>query len=407
MTYSLIFNDLKQKTNYNDACIPLDGKAILRNFLFVSENAAILPGESSYNCPAHAFQPSDEGAFQNRVVTHPILDVHDSEVLENKQFRYHIVAPADVSQVDDFILMFHGFNEKTWDKYLPWAMKIVEDTGKAVVLFPFAFHMNRSPFAWSDSRQMQRVSEERRNAFPDIIAATFSNVAISTRLHVKPQRFFWSGLQSYYDVIQFLDQVKSGRHPFIGSDARYDIFAYSIGGLLAQILMMTNHNGYFSASKLCLFCAGTVFNRISPVSRYILDSEANVALYSYIVEHLETHLKKDHRLRHYLWGEHQEGISFRAMLNYNVRRQEREEMLRKISSQVFAITLEKDSVIPPYEVINTLQGCNRDIPIPVEVIDFDYPYKHENPFPSDVRMAPQVDEGFRKVFDRVGDFLMG
>ncbi|MCK9219024.1 MAG: DUF6051 family protein [Bacteroidales bacterium] len=405
MSYSVIYNDLKRKTNYNDPSIFLDEKTIIRNFLFISENATILPGESSYYCPIHSFQPADKGAFQNRIVTHPVLDIHDSEVCENKQFRYHIIAPADISIIHDFVLMFHGFNEKTWDKYLPWAREIVENTGKAVVLFPFAFHMNRSPITWSDSRQMNKVSEERKKAFPNLIAGTFSNVAISTRLHVKPQRFIWSGLQSYYDVIQLLDQIKTGQHPFIDKNARYDLFAYSIGALLAQILIMTNHKDYFSTSKLCLFCGGTVFNRLSPVSRYILDSEANVALYSYIVEHLETHLKNDLRLKHYLSGDHPEGINFCAMLNYNVNRQQREEILRKLSDQVYAIALENDKVVPPYEVINTLQGSNRNIPIPVDIIDFDYPYKHENPFPSNMRFEPQITEGFEKVFNRVCRFL--
>lgn len=405
MSYSFLFNNLRQKANYDDDVIHLDEKTVIRNFLFVSEHAVILPGEDSYQCFDHVFQPKDAGAFRNRILTHPILDVHDSEVVENKRFRYHVVAPESIAQINEFVLMFHGFNEKTWDKYLPWARKIVEDTGKAVVLFPFAFHMNRSPLSWSDSRQMQRICEERKKIFPNLIASTFSNVAISTRLHTKPQRFFWSGLQSYYDVIQLLEQVKSDRHPFFNCKSRYDIFAYSIGGLLAQILMMTNHKDYFSNSKLCLFCGGTVFNRLSPVSRYILDSEANVALYSYIVEHLDNHLKKDHWLDHFLSGEHPEGNTFRAMLNYHANRQRREEMLRKISKQVFALTLEKDNVVPPYEVINTLQGSNRDIAIPVEILDFDYPYQHENPFPTNIKLEPYVYEAFTRIFQKVNDFL--
>ena len=125
-----------------------------------------------------------------------------------------------------------------------------------------------------------------------------------------------------------------------------------------------------------------MFNRFSPVSRFIIDSEANVALYSYIIEHLENHLKRDEWLRHYLTEQHPEGESFRAMLNYNLLRNEREQMLGRIGGRVYALALEGDLVAPPYEVINTLQGIRRDIPIEVEVLDFSYPYTHENPFPS-------------------------
>jgi hypothetical protein len=265
--------------------------------------------------------------------------------------------------------------------------------------------MNRAPLEWSDSRKMQKISEERRRTFPHLVSSTFSNVAISSRIHIQPQRFFWSGLQSYYDVIQLLDQIKSGNHSLIAPDAGFDLFTYSIGGLLAQILMMTNHKDYFSRSKLCLFCGGAVFNRLSPVSRFILDSEANVALYSYIIEHLESHLKNDVRLRHYLAGVHPEGITFFSMLNYNVMRKERETIFQKISQQVLAIPLEQDTVVPPHEVINTLQGSRRQIPIPVEVLDFPYPYHHENPFPADRRITGEVTAAFDKVFERVSRFL--
>lgn len=406
MEYFRLFSDLKGKSAFEQDSIPLGEGIVLYNCSFLSANASILPGEPFYECPLDGFTSTNEQDFRNPLaVSDYLLDIHDSQVKENKQFRYHILARTTDRPITRFVLMFHGFNEKTWDKYLPWAMKIVEGTGKAVVLFPFAFHMNRAPLEWSDSRKMQKISEERRRTFPHLVSSTFSNVAISSRIHIQPQRFFWSGLQSYYDVIQLLDQIKSGNHALIIPDAEFDLFTYSIGGLLAQILMMTNHKDYFSSSKLCLFCGGAVFNRLSPVSRFILDSEANVALYSYIIEHLESHLKNDVRLRHYLAGVHPEGITFFSMLNYNLMRKERETILQKISHQVLAIPLEQDTVVPSYEVINTLQGSRRQIPIPVEVVDFPYPYHHENPFPADRRIAGEVTAAFNMVFERVSRFL--
>ena len=168
---------------------------------------------------------------------------------------------------------------------------------------------------------------------------------------------------------------------------------------------MTNHNGYFDHSRLALFCGGSVFNRMSPVSKFILDSEANVALYSYVVEHIESHLKKDARLRHYLGEDHPEGLNLLSMINYKQMLGHRERLFRKLSDRILAIALTHDTVIPPYEVMNTLQGINRDIPIPVKVFDYPYPYSHEEPFPASAKIREPVDQMFRKTFDCFSEFL--
>jgi hypothetical protein len=83
----------------------------------------------------------------------------------------------------------------------------------------------------------------------------------------------------------------------------------------------------------------------------------------------------------------------------------RESLFRKMSDRILAIALTRDSVIPPYEVMNTLQGINRDIPIPVEVLDYPYAYCHEEPFPANSKIREQVDQMFNKTFDRFCDFL--
>jgi hypothetical protein len=153
-----------------------------------------------------------------------------------------------------------------------------------------------------------------------------------------------------------------------------------------------------------MFCGGPVFNRLSPVSKFILDSQANVALYSYLVEHLEIHLKKDEKLRRYLC-ESPEGISFRCMLNYGTMSNLREERFRAFADRVLAVVLKQDTVIPPYEVINTLQGKCRDIPVRVDVHDLSYPYKHEDPFPALDKNSDEIDNGFNGVFSTISNFL--
>jgi len=206
-------------------------------------------------------------------------------------------------------------------------------------------------------------------------------------------------------VIDLVENIKADLHPAIDKDATIDFFSYSIGSLLAQILMMTNKNGYFSQSKFCMFCGGAVFNRLSPVSKFILDSEANVSLYSYVVEHLESHMKRDELLRHYLGDAHPEGVNFRSMLNYKCLTESREAIFNSMSDRIMAVALTKDTVIPAYEVINTLQGVKRNIPIQVDVLDYPYNYKHEDPFPALSSIADSVDEHFNRTFDRICGFL--
>ncbi|MFV0418094.1 MAG: DUF6051 family protein [Dysgonomonas sp.] len=402
MKYIDLFNHLKKIENYTDNVIDIDKNTEIRNFTFESNYRFILPGGLGNN-DDYEFIPSIPKDYEPDVIQQ-MLNKKDAEIQENIKFRYHMMMPKNVAKAKGIIFMFHGFNEKTWYKYLPWAKYIVDKTGKSIVMFPIAFHMNRAPAAWSSTREMYRVSEQRKERHPDILCSSLSNVAISTRLHNKPQRFIWSGLQSYYDVIDFVENFKEGLHPAIEQDASIDFFSYSIGTFLGEILMMSNKDGHFSKSKYATFCGGAVFNRLSPVSKFILDSEANVSLYSYVVEHLESHMKRDEVLRHYMHT-HPEGNNFRSMLNYKVLTTIREDIFRKMSDQFYAITLAKDEVVPAYEVINTLQGSCRDVPINIEILDYPYKYIHEDPFPALPKIADEVDKQFRYTFDKFVDFL--
>jgi hypothetical protein len=387
-------------------CGTLDlGDGLCVSFLeFMSGHGRILPGEARYACAVHG---AEEWAAEPASGAAGLLDVQDSHVVENQTFLYPVFHRPGGDRARELLLLFHGLNEKSWDKYLPWAHRLALATGKAVALFPISFHMNRAPAAWSDHRSMHRASLERRQAFPKVIASSLSNVAISIRLHARPERFIWSGLQTYRDAVQLVRSIHADRHPLVAPGARVDILAYSIGCFLAQILMMADPDGLFRDSRLCLFCGGAVFNRMSPVTKFILDSEANVALYSFVVEHLESHLRRDARLRHYLSEAHAEGAHFRSMLNYGVLRAEREAQFRRLAPRMMAVALAQDRVVPPYEVVNTLQGAARDIPVPAEVLDFPYEYQHENPFPDQEARRREVDAEFRRVFGLIAAFLAG
>lgn len=403
MKYIDLHKKLKELINYEDEEIVIDETSVVRNFNFNSEFRDILPG-GKCNSDTYEYCTSDSTDYEPDIIQE-MLNKSDANILENIHFRYHLFRPSGDEKVKEVILLFHGFNEKHWAKYLTWAKTLMEQTGKAVLLFPIAFHMNRAPLSWSDAHQMYSVSEQRKKRHPEVICSTLSNVAISTRLHNKPQRFIWSGLQSYYDVIALVESIKADKHPDIALDASFDFFAYSIGGFLGQTLMMTNKNGYFTNSKLCMFCSGAVFNRLSPVSKFILDSEADVSIYSYVVEHLESHMKRDKVLQSYLSDSHPEGVYFRSMLNYKTYSSFREKRFRELQDRIMAVALEKDMVIPAYEVVNTLQGIRRDIPIEVNILDYPYQYKHEDPFPAIALIADTVDEVFHDTFQRISSFF--
>ena len=377
----------------------------LKEYNFESLSYKILPGVLDYHCVTHNMDlkykhPSytEVGTIKNNI------HIKDICVDENRFLKYHVVKPKGSNTAEKVVFLFHGFNEKDWTKYLPWANSICEGTGCSVILFPIAFHMQRAPKYWSSKREMYSLSEQREERYPNIVHSTLSNVAISMRIHSMPQRFIWSGLQTYYDVIQLIEECRAGNHAHISKDFEFDIFAYSIGGFLAQILKLTNHNNYFSDTKVCLFCSGATFNLLSPVSKFILDSEAYVALYSFLVEHFDEILQKDNLLNHYIQEDHLEGKIFHSMLDYQKMRIFREELLRKYENQIYAITLKKDYVIPSCEVINTLKGACRDIDIKVDELDFDRAYTHENPFPASNEISKQIAEDFELVFKRVCDF---
>ncbi len=369
------------------------------NTPFESFNYDLLPGEKHYHCQIHNESFEDSYSL-DYTISAPHLDellrIDDSHIEENIFFTYPIFKPFTLKKSKDVIILLHGLNEKSWEKYLPWSHKLVEYTGKTVILFPTAFHMNRAPEKWADPKFMSMVCKERKKFYPKVTNSSFANAAISTRLQFLPQRFFWSGLQTYYDILQLIHQIRNDEHPHIRKDAHIDFIAYSIGSFLAELIIMANENNYFDNSKLCMFCGGPLLNRMSPASKYILDSEANVAIYSFFIEHLEVELKRDKRLAHYFSDLHHVGRYFKSMLDYNKMITFRENRLKEISKRVSALALQKDEVVPSIEVELSLHGHDNKIPIKVKSFDFPYPYDHVIPFPITEKNEKEIDKWFTK-----------
>jgi hypothetical protein len=99
------------------------------------------------------------------------------------------------------------------------------------------------------------------------------------------------------------------------------------------------------------------------------------------------------------------GRSFRAFVSYRDQRALREASLKEMAPRIMAMALADDQVVPYYEVINTLQGANRDIGIPVSVYSPPYPYRHEDPFPVLAKEGPAVDAFFAQILEKGAAFL--
>ena len=379
MLYSKLVTLFSGGVSFSEDEIPFGDTLVVRNF--------------SFHSPARQRVGSAQPLIADSAAE---SEITDEEIQENKDFRYHIMMPTGVEKARNVVIMLHGLNERYWTKYLPWAASVAETTGHAVVLFPLAFHMNRAPAQWADPQRMAHLSRERKRALPDITHSSFVNAAISARLCEQPERFVLSGLESYYDLIRLVEIIKSGQHPAVDKDATIDFFTYSIGTLLGDLLMMANMSGYFSASRHVSFCGGPVVSGLHPESKFILDSEA--------VRKLRECLLSKERLEVLLSDNTEVEKAFRCMLDYGVGSSEREERLRGMGTRRYVIALADDHVVRVNEIRNTF-GEKEKNGIHVEVMQYTYKYRHEEPFPVLQKMFSNIDRQFLRTFDRISHFL--
>lgn len=367
---------------------------------FSSAGVSVLPGLGKYTCEIHntTFTQTDTPVG---ATFHPSLNAQDHAIDCNSSFKYPIISNSDAS--NGTIILLHGLNEKKWDKYLPWAHAIAKQTGKSVILFPIAFHMNRAPEEWSNSRHMALVADSRRQQHN--LHTSFVNAAISTRIETHPQRFFWSGLQTYMDVTDLMQQIRDGKIDGLNASASIDLFGYSIGVYFSLLLLMANPNGLLSDSKLFGFCGGTTMDRMYPSSRYILDYNAGQKLHEYFAKMVNKDFAGEERLGHYMSGLHKGERYFKTMLLYHHHAEEREQRLKALEGRIYAVTLKKDIVIPPVEVLNVLKGRYRDVNIRVDIEDHSYPYTHVAPFSASYKYADEVDKDFKSFIDKVSSFF--
>jgi len=341
----------------------------------------------------------------NRTAIDDFYNINDEDIIENKEFRYPVFVPGTGKKYKRAILLLHGLNERSWLKYLPWGYYLAIKTGVPVILFPIAFHMNRSPQMWSNPRAVMPLLIRRNHSVARASMTTIANVALSERLSEDPLRFMLSGWQSAEDVICLLEQTKSGKHPFLEKNADIDLFTYSIGSFLGQILMLANPANLLQQSRMFLFCGGSLFSQMNGVSRLIMDETAFRKIYHFYMCDLQTQIRQRHPFFVHL-QQTSLGNAFISMIRESNRRTFREHTIAKLHDKIQAICLKNDSVIPATGIIQTLGIHGKPPFCNVEVFDPPFPYSHETPFPvANPGLSPLVDTAFAHVFEKASGFL--
>ncbi len=326
-------------------------------------------------------------------------EVRDEQVGENRGFTYNIFVPHGCGEsFDRATILLHGLNERSWTKYLTWADRLASQTHRPVILFPLAFHMNRTPAEWYNPRRTLLWHKLRAESCPDNYEASFANVTLSSRISDDPRRFYASGMESCYNLSQLLSQIERGDHPLFRRGSRCDLFGYSIGAMAAQVMMLANPDGLLSDSRLFIFMGGSSFTKMNGVARNILDGSSFEALHRYYGHD-------------FISSEPLRGAgagfdyAFRMLLRPDHLRTEREERLAALNDRIHIVTMRHDKVMTTDGALGLFspEVAQRV----VEERDFPFEYSHQTPFPTGVKSNnPDVIGAFDSLFNSAAQFLL-
>lgn len=389
MNFTELHNKLKSVYSTCRERIALDESPVeIRNFQFTTKSALVMPPKGR----------------QKSWQQHRDQTAVDTQIQENQTFTYPIFFPEEGKSSNRAILMFHGLNERNWKKYLPWAHYLAQHTGRAVILFPMSFHINRSPKGWANRLAMSSLLERRQNIQAQD-NSTFANVALSQRISDDPLRFFASGRQSADDVVSLMQQIRDGQIAGLQPNTQVNVFAYSIGVLLAQILFLSNPEELFSNSKLFIFCGGSFFNRMMGNTKLIMDKDAFTRLRQFYMVDFLGEMKLNSPFSDYFRND-QLSQSFWTMLAPDCNTEFYDQRMDELAKQVKLITLKKDQVIPSSGIQAAFAKLMSKIKGIVQELDFRHDYRHEMPFPIYTNeLSKLVDFSFLQVFKPAVEFL--
>ena len=213
-----------------------------------------------------------------------LLLPEDRGIAENRDFSYLVVEPVDLPAggADEVLVIFHGLNEGSYGRMLPWACSFALRSGIPVILFPLSFHVGRRSDLWRTPEQT-RIAAQRAPMTGNGRTSPF-NGRISERLSQAPERYMLGGLQSYLDAVDLAARIDAGDHEGCRTGARLRFLGYSAGGYLALVLLLADPDGRFSDSRAALFASGAPLDGIRPGSLFIMDDAAAQRLSAYLGE---------------------------------------------------------------------------------------------------------------------------
>jgi pimeloyl-ACP methyl ester carboxylesterase len=222
---------------------------------------------------------------------------------------------------------------------------------------------------------------------------------LSHRLQFAPHRFFSSGLQSYYDVSDFARQVAAGEHELFREGSELDLFGYSAGATLSQMLLMGNPEGRFSRSRGFLFCGGAVMDQVDPVSKMIMDSEAHRELSSFLQRLAEgSEAVRECGIPEEI-EDRPEVALFRSLLLVDRLRELRERVVSALRSRLRIVTMAKDRVFSTEGMRRSWRSRDGAPVLDVQELDPPYDYSHEQPFSLRSSQQAAVDRCFRELLE--------
>jgi hypothetical protein len=375
--------------------IPASGISI-KNYSFISDENKYFP-DTDYFIDTLKKKLSRLSDTAER--TKSFLENTSEAKTYNSKFIYPVYSKPGKSK--KLTILLHGLNEGGWEKYHTWAKKLVELTGNTVILFPISHHINRRPKNWIASRTMNALGKERTAKF-DAKECSFLNSAISTRLHLMPEIFFWSGIRSYFDVQKLVYEIRSGIFGDIDKDCRISLFGYSIGAFLIEALIMGKQK-MFADSGVVLFCGGSTLDLMSFTSKFICDSIAEKSMIDFYVNNFENEIESNENLKKYFTENEEDGLVFRSLLNMKRYSEFRVKRLKLFEEQILAIPLRSDFVIPPESVRITL--TEKGLHTRINEMHFPIEYDHVLPFPVGEKIKEETNKCFEQVFSAAAEWL--
>ena len=92
-------------------------------------------------------EPVDDGQFRLRRPRFDskwtnLLLPEDRNIVENRRFNYLIVEPVNLPTGggSEVLVIFHGLNESSYARMLPWACSFSHQLNIPVILFPLKVH---------------------------------------------------------------------------------------------------------------------------------------------------------------------------------------------------------------------------------------------------------------------------